>query len=77
MISNRSENTCLHLAIEGGRSIEDQALDLQELVRLVASHNGEAEAPATLFQLGVDEIPLQFGTVPRKERLPSWTHKCK
>lgn len=63
--------TCLHFAIEGGRSIQDQALDLQELVWLVASHNSETKPPATLFQLGVDECPLQLGAVPGEERLPS------
>lgn len=66
-----SKPTCLHFAIESSRSIQDQALDLQELVWLVASHDGEAEPSTALFQLGIDEGPLQLGSVPSKERLPS------
>lgn len=66
-----SPPTCLHFAIESSRSIQDQALDLQELVWLVASNNSETEPPTTLFQLGINESPFQLGSVPSKERLPS------
>ena len=63
--------TCLHLAVHGGRPVQHQTLDLQELVRLVATDDGEAEPAAALLQLGVDEGSLQLGRVPCEEGLPS------
>lgn len=58
--SPSSSPTCLHLAIQSSRSVEDQALDLQELVGLVSPDDREAEPAAALFQLGVDKGSLQL-----------------
>ena len=63
--------TCLHLAVDGRGPVQHQTLDLQELIRLVAPDDGEAEPTAALLQLSVDEGPLELGRVPSEERLPS------
>ena len=42
--------TCGHLSISCGGPIGDDALDLEEFVRLVASDNSEAEAHVALLE---------------------------
>lgn len=57
---NATAPTCLHLPIKGRRSIQNQTLYLQELIRLVASNNGEPKPSTALLQFGIDEGPVQF-----------------
>ncbi len=45
-----SRLTCGHLSISCGRPIGDNALDLEELVRLIASDNSEAKAHVALLE---------------------------
>lgn len=70
-VSRFWRRTGLHLAVQRCRSVQDEALDLQELIWLVAAHYRETEATAALFQLGVDKVALQLRAVASEERLPS------
>lgn len=63
------DRTCGHLCVRGGRPVRDDALDLQELVRLVSPDDGEAEAHAALLQRRGQEAALQLGGVPREQGL--------
>lgn len=65
--------TCLHLAVHGCGSIQNQTFYLEKLVGLVTSDHREAEAPVTLLQLRVDEGSFELSWVSGEERLPSCT----
>lgn len=65
--------TCLHLAVHGCGSIQNQTFYLEKLVGLVTSDHREAEAAVTLLQLRVDEGSFELGWVSGEERLPSCT----
>lgn len=61
------DSTCLHLAIQGSRTIEDQALDLEKLIRFIPSNHGEAKSSTAFPQLRVDEFAFQLGRVSCKK----------
>lgn len=60
--------TCLHLAIQCSRTIQDEALDLQELIRLVPSNHREAKASTAFPKLRVNELAFQLRGVSCKKR---------
>lgn len=60
-------STCFHLAIQCGRTIQDQALDLQKLVRFIPSNNREAKATTAFPQLRVNELAFQLRRVSCKK----------
>ena len=67
--------TCGHFPVSRGGPIRDDALDLEELVRLVASNNGEAKAHVALLERCGQETAFQLSGVPREEGLLYNGHK--
>lgn len=63
------ESTCVHLSVLSGRPVWNDALHLQELVRLVAPDDREAEAHVALLQGRRQESALQLGWIPCKQGL--------
>jgi hypothetical protein len=62
-------HTCEKLAIEPGRSIGHNALNLQELLDIViAADNCEAQAPRTFHQARSYSLTLQRVWIPREAR---------
>ena len=60
--------TGVHLGVLRSRAFWDDALHLQELVRLVAPDDGEPEAHAALVERSGQEAALQLGWVPGEQR---------
>ena len=55
--------TCPQFAVLPGRTVGDDALDLQELVLgIVAPHDREAQAAGRLQQAGADVVSLEYTT---------------
>lgn len=52
--------TCFHLAVQRGRTIQDQALDLQKLIRFIPTNDREAKATTAFPQLCVNEFAFQL-----------------
>lgn len=62
-----TDPTCFHLAVQCSRTIEDQALDLEEFIGLVPTNHCEAKAPTAFPQLCVNELAFQFRRVSCKK----------
>lgn len=60
-------STCFHLAVQCGRTIQDQALDLQKLIRFIPSHDREAKPTTAFPQLRVNELAFQLRRVSCKK----------
>lgn len=68
--------TCFHLAIQRSGTVQDEALDLQKLVRFVPSDDREAKATAAFPQLRVNELAFQFRRVSCKKGF-AWIKRRK
>ena len=67
MLGPCGASTCFHLAIQCRRTIQDQALDLQKLVRFITSNNCEAKATTAFPQLRVNKLAFQLRRVSCKK----------
>lgn len=66
---NMTSLTCGHLPISCSRPIGNHTLDLEELIRFVASDNSEAKAHVALLEWCGQETAFQLSGVPREQRL--------